>query len=319
MAEGPSAGADVTVEAARESAQAKAAPARAAPDRRPRDDGLSGSLRAFLDDHPDESELPSAKVVLELLTSHPTYLDGRFEPGDFGARGPRATAAAHLREAARLWDPEISPVLTTRRVILALAMQPDVGWPLLQSGVVASLLGSWQPKVRSGRERGKVVWDLLSDAGRALAVEQPLLAAALGAPAEWSVPLPAEASALAWDPAADRLAFVADGAVHVARRGGSPQRVAVLDRRVLSLGWGGQGIQALCLEQDKAQWVRVGDGAVLGEQSGVDAGVLSGDGSAAWLLTSDALLRWVPGGTPSRLGPPARPVAADWTGQRGVV
>ena len=319
MTEGPSAGADATVEAAPASAQAQAAPASAAPDRRPRDEGLSGSLRAFLDDHPDGSELPSARVVLELLTSHPRYLDGRFEPGDFGDRGPRATAATHLREAARLWDPDISPVLTTRRVILALAMHPDVGWPLLQSGVVASLLGSWQPRVRSGRERGKVVWDLLSDAGRALAVEQPLLAAALGAPAEWPVPLPAEASALAWDPAADRLAFVADGAVHVARRGGSPQRVAVLDRQVLSLGWGGQGIQALCLEQGTAQLVRVGDGALLGDWPAVDAGVLSGDGSVAWLRTSDALLRWVPGGTPSRLGPPARPVAADWTGQRGVV
>ncbi len=323
MTQGPSAAAGEKVEAPTASApveQAQGASAAAAPDRGSRSERSSGSLLRFLDDHQDGAELASGQVVLELLRSHPSYLDERVAPGDIGDWGSRRTASAHLDEAARLWDADISPVLTTRRVILALAMDPEVGWALLQSGVVASLLGLWRPRARTGRERDHVVWDLLSDAGRALAVEQPLLAAALGGPAEWSLALPAEASAVAWDPTGDRLALVADGVVYVARRGGSPQRIGMLEQQVLSLGWSGQGVQALCLEEGSARLVRIGDGKRLGEWPAVNAGTLSGDGSVAWLLSSDSLLRWVSGGTsPTRLGPAARPLAVDWTGRLAVV
>src|SRR6266511_6285313 len=140
MTQGPSAAAGEKVEAPTASApveQAQGASAAAAPDRGSRSERSSGSLLRFLDDHQDGAELASGQVVLELLRSHPSYLDERVAPGDIGDWGSRRTASAHLDEAARLWDADISPVLTTRRVTPALAIAPALRCPLLQPRLLA--------------------------------------------------------------------------------------------------------------------------------------------------------------------------------------
>lgn len=281
----------------------------------------SASVRELVQRHGSGRQLPAGQVVAELLDSHPNYLDGRIGAGEISDAGPERTAAGHVAAARTRWDAAISPVLTGRRVIIALAMDPGVGWPLLQAGVIASLVGQWQPRVRTGKEADLVVWDLLSDAGRALADEQPLLAAALGAPAEWSVPTPAGAGAVVWAPSGDRLAFLAGGVVYEAARGGAARQVGVPQGQVLSLGWGLSGVVALCLQDGTAELIRVADGTRLGTWASVREGVLSGDGASAWLLADDSLLRWIPADQPSGkpLGPAAAPVAVDRAGTHALV
>lgn len=287
----------------------------------PAPDQWSASVRELVERHGDGRVLPAGQVVAELLDSHPGYLDERIGAGEIGGAGPARTAAEHAAMARVRWDAAVSPVLTGRRVIVALAMEADVGWLLLQAGVIASLVGQWRPKVRTGPEPDRVVWDLLSDAGRALADEQPLLAAALGAPAEWSVPAPAGAGAVVWAPSGDRLAFLAGDVVYEAARGGAARQVGVPQGQVLSLGWGIGGVVALCLHDGTAELVRVADGTRLGAWASVRDGVLSGDGASGWLLADDRLLRWISAGQPSgkTLGPAAAPVAVDRTGTHALV
>lgn len=284
-------------------------------------DQWSASVRELVERHGDGLELRAGEVIAELLDSHPEYLDRRIVLGEVSDVGPARTAAKHAAEARARWDAAVSPLLTGRRVIIALAMDAGVGWPLLQAGVIASLVGQWRPKARTGLEPDRVVWDLLSDAGRALADEQPLLAAALGAPAEWSVSSPAEVGAVVWAPSGDRLAFLAGGVVYEAARGGAARRVGVPQGQVLSLGWSIGGVVALCLLDEAAELIRVADGTRLGDWPSVRDGVLSGDGASGWLLADDTLLRWIPAGQPPTkiLGPAAAPVAVDRTGTHALV
>ena len=109
--------------------------------------------------------LTSGKMVIELLDSDRHHVDSRLVDSqlpELAAKGAFRTAEAHLDEARRLWDSRISPTLTGRRVILAMATELDVGWPLLRSGIIASLVGNWRPVARSGLESTRVVWDMLS-------------------------------------------------------------------------------------------------------------------------------------------------------------
>jgi len=284
-------------------------------------DQWSASVHELVERHGDKPDLRAGEVIAELLDSHPEYLDKRIVPGAIGDVGPARSAAEHAAVASARWDGAMSPLLTGRRVIIALTMDAGVGWPLLQAGVIASLVEQWRPKARTGLEPDLVVWDLLSDAGRALADEQPLLAAALGAPAEWSVSSPAEVSALVWAPSGDRVAFLADGVVYEAARGGAARRVGAPGGRVLSLGWGIGGVVALCLHDGTAELVRATDETPLGELDSVSDGVLSGDGASGWLLVDDTLLRWVPAGQPPTkvLGPGAVPVAVNRAGSHALV
>jgi hypothetical protein len=97
---------------------------------------------------------------------------------------------------------------------------------------IASVLTRWQPSPPD-----KLAWDVLSQAGRDPAEEQPLLAAAFGAPPEWTVELPEPVTLLALSPAADRVAVLAGGTVYEAGSESSPRRVNDGDGQVVSLGW----------------------------------------------------------------------------------
>jgi KAP family P-loop domain len=288
----------------------------AEPAEAPVPDQWSRSVRELVERH-DGGPLPAGQVIAELLASHPGYLDERLGPGEIGGLGPARTAAEHAAVAMTRWDPGVSPLLDGRRLIVALAMEAGVGWPLLQAGVIASLTGQWRP---SAPEPDWLVWDLLSDEGRTLADEQPLLAAALGAPAEWSVSSPARVGIVVWAPSGDKLAFLAGDVVYEAARGGSARRVGVPPRQVLSLGWGLSGVVALCVHDGTTELIRIADGTQLGAWTSVDSGVLSGDGTSGWLRAADGLLRLSAGQPSSKsLGPAAVPLAVDRTGSHVLV
>src|SRR4051812_48313634 len=136
----------------------------------------TASVRALLTQHRDGAPLSAGAVVAEVLQAHPNYLDERLGWGDLEHAGELLAATAHVAGAASFWDPATTSVLRGRHVVLGLALDPEIGWPLLQSGVVHNLIALWQPIRRQHAEPDLVIWDLLSDAGRAAADEQPLLA-----------------------------------------------------------------------------------------------------------------------------------------------
>src|SRR6266508_5108258 len=281
----------------------------------------SSSVEALLRRHDDAEPLTAGAVVKELLEAHPDYLDEGVGPRDAAAVGPSRTVAEHVDIAARRWDPALAPKLTGRHVVLALAMDEGVGWRLLQSGAIASLLARWRPGKGTAEEPHRLVWDVLSDDGRARADDQPLLAAALGAPAEWSVELPAPASALAWSPAGDHVAILAGGMVYEAAPHRPLSRVNDVDEHVVSLGWGQRdGVVALHVEDGMAQVTRVSTRSFLGDWSGATGGRLSADGSRAWLELTDQVARWSPQQPPPvRLAPVAKVLAVGGTGREGLL
>jgi len=281
----------------------------------------SSSVEALLRRHDDAEPLTAGAVVKELLEAHRDYLDEGVGPRDAAAVGPSRTVAEHVDIAERRWDPALAPKLTGRHVVLALAMDEGVGWRLLQSGAIASLLARWRPGKGTAEEPHRLVWDVLSDDGRARADDQPLLAAALGAPAEWSVELPAPASALAWSPAGDHVAILAGGMVYEAAPHRPLSRVNDVDEHVVSLGWGQRdGVVALHVEDGMAQVTRVSTRSFLGDWSGATGGRLSADGSRAWLELTDQVARWSPQQPPPvRLAPVAKVLAVGGTGREGLL
>ncbi|GAA1874392.1 hypothetical protein GCM10009687_47920 [Asanoa iriomotensis] len=194
--------------------------------------------------------------------------------------GPERTLEEHFAAVAERWSPRRLPVPGPEHLILGLAMDDGVGWPLLRAGEI-NRLGAMK----------RLPWDLLSATGRELAEDQPLLASALGAPAEWSARLPATATLLAFSPRLDRVAALAGTEVHETGADGRTRRLGTVDGRVVSLGWGREGLLALRLDDGVAEIVRVGTGTVVGRATGVTDGLLAA-GAPAWLARAHDIVRW---------------------------
>jgi KAP family P-loop domain len=277
----------------------------------------------------DAGPVAAGDVVAYLLRTHRDYIDEQLRDADpassrLAGVGPRRDPEEHLATISACLDDRAVPIITGRHAILGLALNPAVGWPLVQSGVVASLLSRWRPGQGTSAEPYRLMWDVLSDGGREQAEEQPLLAAALGAPAQWSVSAPGPTRALAWSESGDRLACLIGTRVYEARADHPLQLVGEVGETAVSLGWRGDGVVALTISDEVATLVRAADGSSLGDWSPVAGGVLSGDGSHAWLASSGAVYRWAPDETPSamtspKLSEPASPLAADYVGRHGLL
>jgi KAP-like P-loop domain-containing protein len=274
----------------------------------------------------------AGELIEELLRGHQDYVG---EEVDILARtgdrlttlGPVRTVGAHLAAVRGRWHAQLAPLISGRHAILGLALDQEVGHQLLRDAVISALLSRWQPGLGTAEEPYRLVWDVLSDSGRALAEEQPLLAAAFGAPAEATVSLPVAVRAMAWSPAGDRLAVLAGDTVYEARlETGVAHPIGAPGAAVSSIGWGGSGVVGLSIDGDRAELLRVRDGGRLGDWDGVTTGVLSGDGSHSWLRLADGVHRWAPPAAPVRMtspnfssSEPATPVAVDRTGQHGLL
>jgi hypothetical protein len=196
----------------------------------------SFSVEDLLRQHRTDEPITSGALIDKLLGTHqPPYLGDGLIPEPVAALGPSRTVAGHVDVAQRRWDGEQIVEFHGRHLLLALAMDAGVGWPLLRSGVIAEILTNWRQPAPAPR---RLVWDLLSQEGRDLAEEQPLLAAAFGAQPEWTAELPEPVTMLALSPAADRVAVLAGGTVYEVTRDGDPRRVNDVDGTVVSIGWG---------------------------------------------------------------------------------
>ena len=109
----------------------------------------SGSVRQLTNRYAHGEQLAAGDVVIELLADH-DYLPPSAGRGDVTGVGAVRSVDEHLAHVAGLWD---SPTkLTGRHVVLALALEPAVGGPMLTAGDVASLLARW-------RSRNATRWD----------------------------------------------------------------------------------------------------------------------------------------------------------------
>ncbi|MGY4772843.1 P-loop NTPase fold protein (plasmid) [Kribbella sp. CWNU-51] len=263
--------------------------------------------------------ITAGAVVGDLLRSH-RYVAPGIDTGQFDELGEEKNIAAHLEDAKAVWNPELVPRLTGRHLVLAFALDPVLGFKLVESGAVASLLSDWTPGRGSADEPYRLVWDILTDAARLRCDEQPLLAAAVGAPAEWTVELPNEVTELAWSPSGERLAALAGTMVFELAPGQRPHQLGDVPGTVTSLGWDGDGVVALRIESGNAELFRVTTGAVLGSESSIGGGRLSGDGSRAWLSTSAGVVSWSPTEPdPAGIGPATEVLAVGPSGRLGLV
>ncbi|MEV6598690.1 P-loop NTPase fold protein [Actinoplanes sp. NPDC051346] len=234
---------------------------------------------------------------------------------DLVAAGGTGTINDHLEAARKWWSTERVPMFGRTHLVLGLALDARVGWPLLVSGAVGALTARW------ATDRDGTLWELLSQAGRDIAEDQPMLATALGAPAEWSTTLPAPASLLAFSPAGDRVAALVGREVFDVGADGSTRRVGEVDVPLVSLGWGRDGILGLCLGGGVAEIIRVETGMIVGRVPNVTAGRL-GSGLPAWLVGPDEVFRWWGPGqrADDTIVSSAHAVlAVDGTGRRGLV
>src|SRR6476660_6855187 len=151
---------------------------------------LTGYLTDYWNAHPEDTPVPAGVVVLHALQGPPgtstPYIDLSLDLGEVAAWGPSRPVRDHLLVLRERWDATVSPVITVVRVVLGLALDPELGRLLLGTGAIESVVRLWTPRPREGREPTLLPWDMLSDKGRSEAEEQPLLAAALGAPSEWN-------------------------------------------------------------------------------------------------------------------------------------
>jgi hypothetical protein len=276
----------------------------------------SVSVEDLLRRHRSYAPVTSGALIDELLGTHSYYLGDELTPEPVAARGPIRTAADHVDVAEGRWDGGQIAKISGRHLLLALAIDADVGWPLLRSGMIASILTRWQ------REPHRLVWDLLSQEGRELAEEQPLLAAAFGARYEWTAELPEPVTMLALSPAADRVAVLAGGTVYELVSGSVPRRVNDVDGKVVSIGWGRDGIIALRMAGDTAEITRIATRSGRGAVTGVMGGRLGSAGLPAWLEQSQGVIRSWSLGNPQEsvtMTPPGTVMAVDGTGRRGLV
>ena len=282
----------------------------------------SVSVENLLSQYRDKGPVSAGVLVEALLASHEHYVAEELTPEPVAALGPNQTAAEHVAGAERRWDAEKLVKFGGRHLLLALAMDAEVGWPLLRSGVIASVLTRWQPGSGTPQEPYRLVWDVLSQEGRELAEGQPLLAAAFGAPPEWSAELPEPVTLLALSPGADRVAVLAGRSVYEAGPGDFLRRVNDVDDQVVSLGWGKDGVVALRITNSAAELTQVATRSALGIATDVIGGRLGTNGLPAWLERSSGVVRSWSFGNPqddAPMTPPGAVLAVDGTGRRGLV
>lgn len=278
----------------------------------------SVSVEDLVRRHRSDGLVTSGAVIDELLGTHSYYLGGELTPEPVAGRGLSRTVADHVDVAERRWDGGQITKFHGRNLLLALAMDAGAGWPLLRSGVIALVLTRWQP----GPAPHRLVWDLLSKEGRELAEEQPLLAAAFGAPPEWTKELPEPVTMLALSPAADRVAVLAGGTVYEVTRDGDPRRVNDVDGTVVSIAWGRDGVVALRMAGDTAEITQIATRSARGTAIDVTGARLGSAGLPAWLEQSQGVIRSWSLGNPQEsaaMTPPGTVLAVDGTGRRGLV
>ena len=312
----------------RERSRHEASPAEAVPPRAseqlppPVPPPRSASVEGLLSQYRDKGPVSSGALVEALLGSHGSYVAEEVTPESVVALGPNQTAAAHVAEAERRWDGGKLVRFSGRHLLLALAMDAEVGWPLLRSGVIASVLTRWQPGSGTPQEPYRLVWDVLSQQGRELAEAQPLLAAAFGAPPDWSAELPEPVTLLALSPGADRVAALAGRTVYEAGAGDFLRRVNDVDAQVVALGWGKDGVLALRITGSAAELTQVATRSALGTATDVIGGRLGTDGLPGWLESSSGVVRSWSFGNPQEyapMTPPGAVLTVDGTGRRGLV
>ena len=282
----------------------------------------SASVEGLLSQYRDKGPVSSGALVEALLASHGYYLAEEVTPEPVATLGPNQTAAEHVAEAERRWDGGKLVKFSGRHLLLALAMNAEVGWPLLRSGVIASVLTQWQPGSGTPQQPYRLVWDVLSQPGRELAEAQPLLAAAFGAPPEWSAELPEPVTLLALSPGADRVAALADRTVYEAGADDFLRRINDVDGQVVALGWGKDGVVALRISDSAAELTQVATRSALGTATDVIGGRLGTDGLPAWLESSSGVVRSWSFGNPQEyapMTPPGAVLTVDGTGRRGLV
>ena len=223
---------------------------------------------------PPEATPTAGEICADLLRTHgrqgtDPYLDeaaaNTVAGADLEERGDRQSAEAHLRAVDALWDAGVG-LLTGRHVVLGFALL-GLGDDLLESGVVASMLTLWRPG-HPPEEPERVAWDALSDEGRRLAEAQPLLAVALGAPAETERPLTGMLWAMAWSPRGDQLALLLEREIVVVTPGrADATHLGETPLGARSLAWGSRGVMVLPVDDGLAEVARMGRG-----RSGRDRG-----------------------------------------------
>jgi hypothetical protein len=278
----------------------------------------SVSVEDLVRRHRSDGLVTSGALIDELLGTHSYYLGGELTPEPVTGRGLSRTVAGHVDVAERRWDGGQITKFHGRNLLLALAMDAGAGWPLLRSGVIALVLTRWQP----GPPPHRLVWDLLSKEGRELAEEQPLLAAAFGAPPEWTKELPEPVTMLALSPAADRVAVLAGGTVYEVTRDGDPRRVNDVDGTVVSIAWGRDGVVALRMAGDTAEITQIATRSARGTAIDVTGARLGSAGLPAWLEQNQGVIRSWSLGNPQEsaaMTPPGTVLAVDGTGRRGLV
>ena len=102
---------------------------------------------------------------------------------------------------------------------------------------------------------------------------------------------PEPVTMLALSPAADRVAVLAGGTVYELVRGSVPRRVNDVDGKVVSIGWGRDGIIALRMAGDTAEITRIATRSGRGAVTGVMGGRLGSAGLPAWLEQSQGVIR----------------------------
>lgn len=282
----------------------------------------SASVESLLSQYQDKAPVSSGTLVEALLGSHGYYVDAGVTLEPVAALGPNRTTAEHVAEAERRWDGGKLVKFSGRHLLLALAMDAEVGWPLLRSGVIASVLSQWQPGLGTSQEPHRLVWDVLSQQGRDLAEAQPLLAAAFGAPPEWSAELPEPVTLLALSPGADRVAVLAGRTVYEAGADDFLRRVNDVDDKVVALGWGKDGVVALRITGSATELTQVATRSALGTAPGMSGGRLGADGLPAWLEGPSGVVRsWSFGNAQeyAEMTPPGMVLSVDGTGRRGLV
>lgn len=282
----------------------------------------SASVKRLLSQYQDAGSASSGDLVEALLEFHRDYVAKEVTWEPVAALGPNRAAAEHVAEAERRWDGGKLVEFTGRHLVLALAMDAEVGWPLLRSGVIASVLTQWQSGSGTPQEPYRLVWDVLSQQGRELAEAQPLLAAAFGAPPEWSADLPEPVSLLALSPGADRVAALAGRTVYEAGADDFLRRVNDVDGQVVALGWGKDGVIALRITDGAAELTQVATRSALGTATDVIGGRLGTGGLPAWLESSSGVVRSWSFGNPQEyapMTPPGAVLTVDGTGRRGLV
>ena len=316
-------------EAAADAGSASQAPSRPIPS--PRDAApawLSEYLQEYWNSHSDDAPVAAGVLVHHLLVEHQgltgPYLDIRLDAAVAGW-GAARSVREHLGLVRDRWDDAVSPILTTRRVVLGLALDPELGRPLLGTGALESIVRLWSPQDTQGSDLNLPPWDMLSDAGRLLAEGQPLLAGALGAPSEWNgakpVDLPDAASALAFAPGGDRVAVLCGQDVWQVTRSGGLERLGVAPPGTRGLGWGRSGVLTLALgPSGELTMSDLTDGPPQLARTSVMDAALSGDGSRVWLLEGGRLNVLRVGDTePQDLATAsARVIAVDHAGVLGL-